>query len=141
MPAELPKTSAYTYCAELQIDGVDRVRFSKPVVTWVDNFLGFEVGTAVPVGYYDRDKGIWVAIPNGIVVTLLDINGDTAVDGILYLFRNVEFSCPDVENKVEAGISKFHEKDRGCRILEKILGIFYCIMGNLKKYLLDPSGI
>ncbi|GAB6192614.1 NHL domain-containing protein [Desulfocastanea catecholica] len=82
MPAKLPKTSAYTYCAELQIDGVDRVRFSKPVVTWVNNFLGFEVGTAVPTGYYDRDKGIWIAIPNGIVVTLLDTNGDAVVDGI-----------------------------------------------------------
>ncbi len=82
MPAELPKTSAYTYCAELQIDGADRVRFDKPVVTWVDNFLGFEVGAAVPVGYYDRDRGIWVPSRNGVVVTLLDSDGDGAVDGV-----------------------------------------------------------
>jgi RHS repeat-associated protein len=82
MPAELPKTSAYTYCAELQIDGADRVRFDKPVVAWVDNFLGFEVGAAVPVGYYDRDRGIWVPSRNGVVVTLLDSDGDGAVDGV-----------------------------------------------------------
>ena len=82
MPAELPKTSAYTYCAELQIDGADRVRFDNPVVVWVDNFLGFEVGAVVPVGSYDRDEGIWVASRNGVVVTLLDTDGDGVVDGI-----------------------------------------------------------
>ncbi|MBB5347171.1 carboxypeptidase regulatory-like domain-containing protein [Desulfoprunum benzoelyticum] len=82
MPAELPKTSAYTYCAELEIDGADRVRFDRPVVTWVDNFLGFEVGAAVPVGYYDRDRGIWVPSRNGVVVTLVDSDGDGAVDGV-----------------------------------------------------------
>ena len=51
MPAELPKTSAFTYCAELAIEGADRVRFAKPVVTWVNNFLGFKTGAAVPSGF------------------------------------------------------------------------------------------
>jgi YD repeat-containing protein len=82
MPAELPKTSAFTYCSELAVDGVDRVRFAKPVVTWVDNFLGFDVGFVVPSGYYDRDKGIWVADRNGIVVELLDTNGDGLTDAV-----------------------------------------------------------
>ena len=82
MPAELPETTAYTYCSEMAIDGVDRVRFAKPVVTWVDNFLGFDVGEEVPSGYYDRDKGTWVASQNGIVVELLDTDGDGAVDAV-----------------------------------------------------------
>jgi hypothetical protein len=50
MPAILPPTSAYTYCVELAVDGAQRVRFEKPVITWVDNFLGFDVGEVVPVG-------------------------------------------------------------------------------------------
>ena len=57
MPAKLPPTSAFTWCAELSVDGAERVKFEKPVVMWVDNFLGFPVGGVVPVGYFDRDHG------------------------------------------------------------------------------------
>jgi RHS repeat-associated protein len=82
MPAKLPPTSAYTYCVELGVDGVQRVRFDKPVILWIDNFLGFAVGQRVPVGYYDRDKGVWVPSDNGVVVRLLDTNGDGIVDAL-----------------------------------------------------------
>ena len=51
MPAKLPPNSAYTYCSELSVDGANKVRFDKPVIVYVDNFLGFDVGGAVPVGY------------------------------------------------------------------------------------------
>ncbi len=51
MPAVLPPTSAFTYCAELSVDGAQRVRFEKPVMMYVDNFLGFPVGSIVPVGF------------------------------------------------------------------------------------------
>ncbi|MCP4349425.1 MAG: hypothetical protein GY795_28425, partial [Desulfobacterales bacterium] len=82
MPAKLPGTSAFTYCAELSADGVDRIRFENPVITWVDNFLGFETGFIVPSGYYDRDKGTWIASENGIVVELLDTDNDGQVDSV-----------------------------------------------------------
>ena len=82
MPAVLPPTSAYTYCTELSVDGAQRVRFEKPVITWVDNFLGFDVGEIVPVGYYDRDRGVWVPSDNGVVVKLLDTNSDAIVDAL-----------------------------------------------------------
>jgi YD repeat-containing protein len=82
MPAALPPTSAFTYCVELKADGVDRVRFKDPVVVYVDNFLGFDVGEIVPVGYYDRDRGVWVASDNGRVVKLLDLNADGTVDAL-----------------------------------------------------------
>jgi len=82
MPAKLPPTSAFTYCSELSVDGVQRVRFDKPVITWVDNFLGFDVGEIVPVGYYDRDRGVWVPSDNGVVVRLLDTNADGMVDAL-----------------------------------------------------------
>ncbi len=82
MPAVLPPTSAFTYCAELKVDGVERVRFDKPIVNYVDNFLGFDVGEIVPVGYYDRDRGVWVPSENGVVVKLLDTNSDGVVDAL-----------------------------------------------------------
>ena len=82
MPAVLPPNSAYTYCSELSVDGAARVRFEKPVTVWVDNFLGFDVGEKVPVGYYDRDRGVWVPSENGIVVKLLDMDSDGVVDAL-----------------------------------------------------------
>ena len=55
-----PADSGYTYAAELRVDeavaaGATEVRFDKPVVNYVDNFLGFPVGSIVPTGYYDRE--------------------------------------------------------------------------------------
>ncbi len=82
MPAKLPPTSAYTYCVELSVDGAQRVRFDKPVTIWVDNFLGFDVGIAAPVGFYDRDRGVWVPEENGRVVELLDTDTDNVVDAL-----------------------------------------------------------
>ncbi len=82
MPAKLPPNSAYTYCVELSVDGAARVKFGKPVVMWVENFLGFAVGGAVPVGYFDRDRGLWVPADNGRVVGLLDRDGNGVVDAL-----------------------------------------------------------
>ncbi|MEA1901712.1 MAG: sugar-binding protein, partial [Thermodesulfobacteriota bacterium] len=82
MPAILPPNSAYTYCVELSVDGAQRVRLDKPVITWVDNFLDFDVGSFVPVGYYDRDRGVWVPSENGIVVKLLDTDSNGIVDAL-----------------------------------------------------------
>lgn len=82
MPAKLPPTSAFTYCTELEVDGVKNVLFDKSVIGYVDNFLGFDVGVVVPVGYYDRGIAEWVASENGVVVKLLDINNDGIVDSL-----------------------------------------------------------
>ena len=83
MPAPLPPTSAYTYRVELSTDeGVAAnaisVRFSTPLPFYVDNFLDFPVGTAVPLGYYDRVKGAWIAAENGIVLEVLSTDGGVA---------------------------------------------------------------
>jgi hypothetical protein len=48
----------------------------------VDNFLGFGVGSVVPVGYYDRDQGVWVPANNGVVVKLLDTDTTGIVDAL-----------------------------------------------------------
>jgi len=98
MPAELPVESAFTYCSELQIPGVrddETVTFDKPVIMYVDNFLSFDVGEIVPIGYYDRKEGEWKASENGIVVKLLDANSDGLVDGVDY---NGDDLADDVNN-------------------------------------------
>ncbi|NQT83340.1 fibronectin type III domain-containing protein, partial [bacterium] len=70
MPAELPPTSGYTYCVEFTADealaaSATDVQFDKPLYFYVENFLGFPVGGAVPSGYYDREQGQWIASENG----------------------------------------------------------------------------
>jgi hypothetical protein len=82
MPAELPPTSAFTYCVELSVEGASKVRFAKPVLVYVDNFLGFAVGEVVPAGTYDRGKGVWLPLENGTVVQLLDTDGDGVTDAL-----------------------------------------------------------
>ncbi len=92
MPAPLPPTSGYTYAVELSADeaiaaGAKTVRFSWPVVLYVENFLNFPVGGLVPVGFYDFDRAAWIPSDNGRVVKILSIAGglaalDTDGDGV-----------------------------------------------------------
>ena len=89
MPAELPAQSGYTYAAEYSVDeaiaaGAAEVRFSQPVVSYTDNFLGFPVGMAVPTGSYDRAEQRWEGSDNGRVVALVgesDGRAELDVDG------------------------------------------------------------
>lgn len=83
MPGPLPTTTAYTYAVELSVDeavaaGAKEVRFSQPVLSYVENFLGFPVGEAVPAGYYDRTLGAWVPSDNGRVIAVLSVTGGLA---------------------------------------------------------------
>ncbi len=82
MPAELPPTTEFTYCAEFRAEGYEDVQFEKPVFVWLPNTYGFAVGTPVPLGFYDRSIGKWIPRDNGVVVELLDLNGDGAVDAV-----------------------------------------------------------
>jgi RHS repeat-associated protein len=87
MPGALPATTGYTYCVELSADeamaaGAAEVRFSKPLVLYVENFLNFPVGGIVPTGYLDRVKGAWIPSNNGRVIKVLSIDGGlAAIDG------------------------------------------------------------
>ncbi len=83
MPAELPPTSGYTYCVELTVDeaqaaGATTVLFSTPLPFYLENFLGFPVGTTVPVGSYDRARGLWIPEDSGKVVKVLSVTGGAA---------------------------------------------------------------
>ncbi|MBF0604345.1 MAG: hypothetical protein HQL07_11730, partial [Nitrospirae bacterium] len=90
MPGVLPATSGYTYALELSVDeamaaGATDVQFSKALPFYVENFIGFPVGTIVPAGYYDRKLAAWIPSQNGRVIgvlaeengqAILDINGN-----------------------------------------------------------------
>ncbi len=83
MPAMLPASSAYTYCADYTADealaaGAQTVNFSQPLYTYVTNFLGFPVGGLVPAGYYDRVRSCWVAADNGVIMQMLGVTNGLA---------------------------------------------------------------
>lgn len=76
MPAALPPSSGYTYAVELSADEAlgQEIKFSKPIINYVENFLGFPVGGIVPVGYYDRVKAAWIPSENGRVIKILSVD-------------------------------------------------------------------
>lgn len=83
MPAILPASSSYTYAVELSADeamalGATRIRFSRPIYQYLDNFIGLPVGATVPLGYYDKTQGNWVALKNGRVIRVLGASGGLA---------------------------------------------------------------
>ena len=85
MPGPLPPTSGYTYAvnitpdeATVKVDGKD-VLFDRPVPFYVDNFLDFPIGGAVPVAYYDPSRAAWIPAENGRVLKILDIAGGLAM--------------------------------------------------------------
>ncbi len=82
MPAVLPPTSAFTYCVELEAEGLTDLHFEKSVTGYVDNFIGFEVGEIAPVGYYNLKTAQWEAEENGVIVRLLDTDADGVVDAL-----------------------------------------------------------
>ena len=83
MPGDLPPNSAYTYAVELSSDealalGATSVEFSKPYIYFVDNFINVPVGSAVPLGIYNKAKGYWEAERDGVVIKILSIANDVA---------------------------------------------------------------
>lgn len=81
MPAALPATSGYTYAVEYSVDeGIaEPVQFSQPLVSYNENFLGFDVGTVIPHGFLDRSSGQWIPAENGRVIEILGESGGQAI--------------------------------------------------------------
>jgi carboxypeptidase family protein len=86
MPAALPPASAYTYAVGFAVDeaealGATQVRFSQPVIAYVENFLHAPVGSIVPVGSHDRQAGQWRPMDNGRAIKSVSLtNGLADVD-------------------------------------------------------------
>lgn len=76
MPMPLPPSVGYTYAVELSIDeavaaGAQSVSFDRPLPFYLENYLGFPVGMAVPAGHYDRSRGQWIPADDGRVIGIL----------------------------------------------------------------------
>ncbi len=83
MPAELPAFTNYNYAIEYFVDeAAERravsVEFNQPVIGYVDNFLEWPVGAAIPVGAYDRLRRVWEPKDNGSVIQILSEAGGIA---------------------------------------------------------------
>src|SRR3990167_6917568 len=117
MPLQLPPQSAYTYAINLDVDeataeGAVSTEFSKPVIFYVDNFLNFPVGTVVPVGYSNMEKGEWVASDDGYVIKILDItNGkaDLDTDGDGEVDNGTDIGVTDEEREKLAALYKIDQ--------------------------------
>ena len=67
--------------------GATAVLFNQPVLTYVENFMSFPVGSPIPVGFYDRIRGSWVGTNDGAVIKILAVTAgaadvDTDGDGV-----------------------------------------------------------
>jgi RHS repeat-associated protein len=86
MPAGLPPETDYTHAFEVSADeaiaaGATNLRFSSPLVYYVDNYRQFPVGWLVPFGSFDRQMGLWKAEESGIVLGIVsETGGFAAVD-------------------------------------------------------------
>lgn len=83
MPGSLPPESGYTYAVELSVDeamaeGAMDVGFNQPVSFYVENFLDFPIGMAVPAGFYKQAKVAWIPSKNGVVIKILSVVGGVA---------------------------------------------------------------
>ena len=84
MPALLPPSSAYTYAVQVTVDeaeatvGTARIELTSPATFYVEDFLGFGPGVAVPVGMYDAASSRWVGVADGVVLRVLAGTGGLA---------------------------------------------------------------
>lgn len=113
MPGPLPPTSGYTYAVELSVDealaaDATRVDFSQPLPLYVDNFLNFPVGSAVPLGWYDRTKSAWIPADNGRVIKIMGI--DT---GVASLDTDGDGSADDAAQLAALGITTAEQTQLG----------------------------
>ena len=106
MPGDLPANSGYTYAVDLSVDeaeamGAADLVFDPPLVNYVDNFLGFPAGTAVPLGFYKEEEDVWEAADSGVVIDIVDI-----VDGKAVLDIDADGSGDPLSTLSEYGIDE-----------------------------------
>lgn len=81
MPGELPPASGYTYAVDFfdvgDLEASVKFKGGTAPIAYVDNFIGFPVGTVVPSGSYDRNAAAWKAEMSGKVIKILTASNNT----------------------------------------------------------------
>jgi hypothetical protein len=105
MVGDLPPASMYTYAIDYSVDeaeeeGAESVSFDPPAISYTENFIGFPVGTVVPVGAYDSARSAWIPEADGVVLEVisetagladLDLDGDgNAEDSTAYAAAGID---------------------------------------------------
>jgi len=80
MPAPLPAQTAYTWAAEIGLDGMDgdvelTTASGELPMLYLQDFVGMKAGDVIPFGFYSRTTGTWFADASGFV---LEVDGYTA---------------------------------------------------------------
>lgn len=82
LPAEMPAGSVASYAFEANADEARNrgasLEFSEPLTFYVDNFLGFPVGAAVPLVNYDRELLEWTSEDSGTIIEILSVTAGAA---------------------------------------------------------------
>ncbi len=82
LPAEMAAGSIASYAFEANADEARNrgasLEFSEPLTFYVDNFLGFPVGTALPLVNYDRELLEWTSEDSGTIIEILSVTGGLA---------------------------------------------------------------
>ena len=116
MPATLPPTTGYTYAVEYSADevsemGAKSITFSKPIYSYLENFVGIPVGYPVPSAYYDLEQQKWIPTEDGRVIKIsgisggkanliVDTSGSTATDSML--------ECMGISNSERANLASLY---------------------------------
>ncbi|MDP3277302.1 MAG: RHS repeat-associated core domain-containing protein [Deltaproteobacteria bacterium] len=83
MPGNLPANTALTYASEVfaeeaQAAGAKHVRLSVPARYYIEPTVAVPVGSAVPLGFYERDEDVWRAEASGVALRILSVAGGVA---------------------------------------------------------------
>ncbi len=83
LPALPPPGAGYCYALAIGTDealepGAREVKFSKPLIHYVENFLKLPVGTILPLARYDGERSVWIPGPAGRVVQVVGVKDGLA---------------------------------------------------------------
>ncbi len=132
MPANIAYNTAYTYAFEINADqavvsGAPEILFSEPLPYYVNNYYDFPVGSQIPLGSYNRQRGVWVPEDDGIVLAI------TGVDNGLALLDVTGDGNPDDAEVLESWFITDAER---AKLAELVADGVYSIGGSLWRVLL-----
>ena len=106
LPGTLPPGAGYCYAVDVSTDegqepGAVAVKFNKPLLHYVENFLKLPAGTILPLARYDAEQSVWVPAPAGRVIGVLGVK-----DGLAELDLDGKGQAADAAAQAAIGVSE-----------------------------------